>query len=498
MIKIQFLDKSQRDQIGFTYILDKLQVMTPFGEILKRNLKPFSNKSKTSLMVELNNIENVVKNYTLETTLIDNIERLFCRLKDISNSLKRCENNSILDDVELFEIKNFTLIINELIESFSLLNSKLNLENIRFIALNDTLNLLDPEGRRLPTFHIYDKYSPKLKEIRKIKRTLENRILSSCDEREILSLKEERLKYVLLEEEEELNVRKYLCSEIKKYIIDFKINIKSLGKLDLTLAKSKLAITFNCSRPIISEDLNIHLKNAINPEVDSILKGKGKAFVPITIEVKSGTTIITGANMGGKSISLKTLVLNVLLFQMGFFLFCDKAIIPILDFIYFISDDLQSVHQGLSTFGAEIIKLKQVLAHAKDKNGLIALDEFARGTNPKEGGFLVKSLCIYLNSLKSISIISTHYDNIVEDSMVHYQVIGLKNLDFTSLKRKIDLNKARSVEIIQEHMDYRLELVSNKNSVPKDALNICVLLGLNNEIISISKKFYDESLKKGD
>jgi dsDNA-specific endonuclease/ATPase MutS2 len=149
------------------------------------------------------------------------------------------------------------------------------------------------------------------------------------------------------------------------------------------------------------------------------------------------------------------------------------------------------VSQGLSTFGAEIVKVKQAVEAGKYSNGFIALDEFARGTNPKEGLYLVKSLCKYLNSNKSISLVSTHYDGVVQENMTHYQVIGLKNLDFNSLKHKIDLNTMKSIDIIQEHMDYRLEKATKEKKVPRDALNISVLLGLQDEIVDIAKEYYE-------
>lgn len=498
MINIYFLDQYQRDQIGFTYVINQLEVITPLGDKLRKNIKPFNESSKHLLIDELNNIESIINNYIPSKQLFKNIERLFCKIKDISNSLIRCENGSPLDDVELFEIKNFALVIYELRECFNELNLELHLKDINFISLEPVINLLDPEGKKLPTFHIYDKYSDKLKEIRNKKRSIEKEIFTSSDETSITSLKEKRLNYVVLEEDEELNIRKSLSNNIKNYIDIIRENIRSAGKLDFLIAKSKLAITLNGSRPTISDSMYIKIIDGVNPEVASILKKKSKIFTPVTIEIASGTTVITGANMGGKSITLKTLVLNILLTQMGFFVFCNEAAIPLLDFIYFISDDLQSVHQGLSTFGAEIMKLKQVLAHSKNKNGLITLDEFARGTNPKEGSFLVKSLCKYLNKLQSISLISTHYDNIVDSTMVHYQVVGLKHLSFDSLKKRIDLNKTHSIEIIQDHMNYRLERVSKENNVPKDALNICILLGLEEEIIEIAKNLYNQSLEEGD
>ena len=41
-------------------------------------------------------------------------------------------------------------------------------------------------------------------------------------------------------------------------------------------------------------------------------------------------------------------------------------------------------------------------------------------------------------------------------------------------------------------MDYRLERVSNRTEVPKDALNIAMVLGLNKEILHIAEKYYKE------
>jgi len=182
---------------------------------------------------------------------------------------------------------------------------------------------------------------------------------------------------------------------------------------------------------------------------------------------------------------------------MGFYVFAKEASFPVLDFIHFVSDDMQSISKGLSTFGAEIIKMKEVVECVKRGNGFVALDEFARGTNPKEGYYLVKSLATYLTKYQTVSIISTHYDGVVEDNMDHYQVTGLKNVDFESLKYKIDLNKTHSVEIIQEHMEYKLERVSKENKVPKDALNIAMLLGLEKEIVNIAKTYYDEEDNHG-
>lgn len=487
---MRFLDSEQREQVGFSFLMDELYTITFYGKEEKRKIKPFKKNEKNLLVRELDNLENVIELMKEHKDSFSNIERLLRKVKDIRNSVKRAMDGETLDEVELYEIKYFSMIIEELKEVVDELN--LSIEGIEFEYLTDVLNILDPEKKRISTFYVYDNYSEKLKEIRIKKGEIEKRICCSNDEDEIEKLKAQRLEFVIQEEEEELRIRKELTAKIVKYGEKILNDISCIGKLDFIIAKAKLSTRYGAIRPTIVEDMEIELKEAFNPQIKDILLSKGKIFTNQSIEIKGGTTVITGANMGGKSVTLKTIVLNILLGQMGFFVFAESAKFPILDFIYFISDDMQSVSKGLSTFGAEIIKLKEVVESVKRGNGFVALDEFARGTNPKEGFYLVKSLAVYLNKFETMSIISTHYDGVVCDDMDYYQVIGLKNMDFEKLKYKIDLNKTHSVEIIQEHMEYKLERVSKENKVPKDALNISMLLGLEKEIIDIAKTYYKE------
>ena len=220
---------------------------------------------------------------------------------------------------------------------------------------------------------MYDKYSKELKDIREKKKAIEKKIYLSSDEDEISRLKEERLEFVILEENEELRIRQGLSEEISKFGPKINKNLKSIGKLDFIIAKGKLALEHNAVRPTINDDMKIELDNAFNPEIKSILSKKSKKFTPVSVKLKNGTTVITGANMGGKSVTLKTIVLNLFLGQMGFFVFAEKAAFPVLDFIHFISDDMQSISKGLSTFGAEIIKLKEVVECAKRADGFYSI-----------------------------------------------------------------------------------------------------------------------------
>ncbi|MCK5344776.1 MAG: hypothetical protein KAR20_15290, partial [Candidatus Heimdallarchaeota archaeon] len=238
------------------------------------------------------------------------------------------------------------------------------------------------------------------------------------------------------------------------------------------------------------------LTNAYHPLIQDILHNENKKFTPISIKLQSGVSILTGANMGGKTVSLKTTILNAYLAQMGFFVFAEDARIPLVDFIYYVSDDRQDVYAGLSTFGAEIIQINQIVEDIQQHHGLIVMDEFARGTNPQEGRILVKTICEYLHKFPALTLVSTHFDGVTSGEMAHYQVIGLKNVDFAQLKSEIgpfdptNQRNRTSIDVIQEHMDFRLEPVSPGRKVPQDAMNIAKLLGLLDEIVRAAQKEY--------
>ncbi|SDL20977.1 MutS-related protein [Romboutsia lituseburensis] len=421
----------------------------------------------------------------------ENIQYEFCKVKNIKNTIIRLENKNVLDELELFEIKNFAINVNKIMKYYLQLN--INVDYINFKSLDKIVKLLDPDDLKLTTFQIYGAYSKRLLRIRQNKLNVEKEIFSSTDIEIIEKLKKKRLEIVIQEDQEVLKIRKALTEELYNYLIDIKENIKNIGKLDLLIAKADLAIKYNAIKPSINEENKIYFKELINPNLQKLLDSQGKQYIPISIEIDKKITIISGANMGGKSVSMKTIALNLYLFQCGFFVFAKEADLCILDFIYLVSDDMQDINKGLSTFGAEIIKLKEITKLIKIRDGFIALDEFARGTNPVEGRLLLKSICEYFKQYNSISLISTHLDDIDISDVDYYQVIGLKNVNFEGLKRQIDLKIGRDkssngVKILQEYMDYRMEKVSKETKVPKDAINICKLLGLDNEIINIANK----------
>lgn len=486
---MRFIDDKSLERLGFKKLLSRVETLSPYGKSKLKELKNYLRGEEDLLEEEFNKMETFMKFSSNNRDIVRNVEGIIHRLKDIKTAINNCLKEHILDEVDLFEIKVQAFLMEELNEYLKEFPTDLH-----YFLLKDVsrvIKALDPDNDKTPTFYIYESYSPELREIREKKKGIEKEIYASNDFDEITRLKEERLKVLVEEERVELEIKKKLTSILYDEAEDFLENIEKIGNLDFLMAKVRFAKTYGGIRPEISKNYEIDVKGLVNIEVREVLEAKSRPFTPIDISIGSGVTIITGANMGGKSVALKTITENLLLFHMGFFVIAEEAKFPLIDFVFFISDDMQDISKGLSTFGAEIMKLKEVNVFLDLGIGFVVFDEFARGTNPKEGQKFVEALAKYLNDRPTISLMTTHFDGIVREGMNHYQVVGLKNVDFNKLKTKIELS-SNSMGLIQEYMDFRLEK-AGKEEVPKDALNIAKLIGIDKRFTEI---ILDEYIKE--
>jgi len=297
-----------------------------------------------------------------------------------------------------------------------------------------------------------------------------------------------RFQLVKREAEEETRVMQELTEKLRPCLSAFLANLDNIGKLDLTIAKAMLALRYHAVRPKLSEQAEVLLQNMSNPFVAEALAKNNQTLTKISLILPAGVTIITGANMGGKSVSIKTAVLNVVLCQMGFFVFADAAEIPLFDGVCLISEDMQDIGRGLSSFGAEIMCFNEVVSRLKREFLFLALDEFARGTNPEEGTSIVRAVASYLSESGSVCVMTTHYDRVVLPQFKHYQVAGL-NFPKTEQETK------RNLSSIAAYMDYNLIEASPHTEPPRDALNICKLIGLDQDVL---KRIGDEYIDAGE
>lgn len=485
---MRFIDKDSLEKLNIHKILDKIELHCGYGKERLKSIKPYKKGDIKLAEKEFLTISAFKEFYLGNTEKVKSIGKKIHKLKNIRKIFDYIDTEYIYDEVDFCELKIQGIIFEELEDELKSLPMELERFNLK--NMSKVIDILDPQNDRLPTFYVYEHYSKKLQGIREKKKEIEEKIYKENDMVILDKLRNERLKIVLNEDREELIIRKKLMHEIKEHISIFIENIEIISELDLLMGKTKFALEYNGCHPKISNEMLFKGKSLVNIELDILLREKNKKAVPIDIELLQGSNLITGANMGGKSIALKTIAQNIILCHLGIFPIGEEVTFPIVDFIFFISDDMQNLSKGLSTFGAEIIKLKEVSIFLELGNGIIFLDEFARGTNPEEGARFARGLLKYLNTQKSISLMTTHFDKIAHEGINHYQVVGLKKVDFSKLEGVVALKK-NNLNILQEHMDYRLEKTSNL-AIPKYALNIGILLGMNKEFLKILKKEYEE------
>jgi len=155
-----------------------------------------------------------------------------------------------------------------------------------------------------------------------------------------------------------------------------------------------------------------------------------------------------------------------------------------LQHIYISVGDDQSIEKGLSTFGAEIVNLKEALENSNERC-LILIDELAGGTNPKEGFAITKAVVNYLKRRDCITVLTTHYDNVANDDEIqNLQVAGLQIPDDIDGTFKIN-----NIDQIAKYMNYNLVEVKYQNFIPKDALKIAKMAGISEEIIKDAENY---------
>jgi len=188
----------------------------------------------------------------------------------------------------------------------------------------------------------------------------------------------------------------------------------NLARFDLALMFAKYAEDLEANEPelVAFEKRTDHhpgsiirLRDARHPLLDS------QKVVPIDVELDENTfgLVITGPNTGGKTVSLKTVGLMVLMAQSGLHIPAQSGSrLSIFKNVYADIGDEQSIEQSLSTFSGHITNITRVLKHA-DAHCLVLFDELGSGTDPQEGSALARALLSYLVRNKITCFVATHY-----------------------------------------------------------------------------------------
>ena len=473
---------AQKENIGFQYVLEQTRPCSPYGQQLLRDLTPMGPSQRQEIQRQLGNIRRVLQAADCRK-ILQQMQRIFMAMKMVRPTAQKCLEAD-LNAIELFELKRFLLQTEELLPLFAQVQEQLQLAGISLGDTKAALDILDPEGNRVASFHIADSASQQLADIRREKRALE----AQLREQMLPELLAKRSDLAGREELEEQRIQGVMSQALRPHIPVVLANMAAIADLDLTLEKARIAALYGGTEPVLTEN-TLDMQAMLHPRVADLLRETGKTFTPISIALTPGASVITGANMGGKSVALKTLALNILLVHCGFFPFAQEAKLPLFDAMHIISEDLESIDRGLSSFGGEMVRFNQMAAQLSEGLHFVLLDEFARGTNPQEGAAIVRAVTRYLNEQNAISVLATHYDHVADVAKAHYQVAGLKDLDWEKLGREVlGLSGDASAQLITANMNYGLFPVRDHRDCPRDALHICRLLGMPQAILEEAEK----------
>ncbi len=435
---------------GLRFILDELCTHSSYSrKLLLESSMMHDRESIEKSYSVLKEFYNVVENDDNKNA-IQTLQFKLCKLKDINNTISRLSSSTVIDDIELYEVKSLALLsadVKNILEKLNLINV------IEIPTLDDVVKILDPDGLRIATFYIYDSYSEELAVLRK-----------KLKEKNFY---QEEIYNKVMEVEDAIRAK--LSEALKPFVHDLCEALNALADVDLNLAKALQMKELGLCFPTISNDNVATYKGIFHPEVKNILDKEKREYQKVDIQFGMKPVIIMGANMGGKTIVLKTLAMSQYLLQFGFGIPADSAEMMIYDEMFCLTTDDQSLNKGLSSFAAEMKNIDAVIKASHDDKKILALiDEPARSTNPTEGTALVSSLVKLLQDKAMSLIIVTHYN--------------IKTYNNKCLRVKGLENGRMNYELVETH----------EGEVPHEALNIAESLGVAPQWIQMAKEILEE------
>ena len=214
-----------------------------------------------------------------------------------------------------------------------------------------------------------------------------------------------------LEVEEQLEIARILAelsSRVAEHYREIRSNLELLTKLDFIMAKGKLSCKMHASEPKIDKDGELRLISARHPLIEY------KKAVPVDIRIGGDyrTLIITGPNTGGKTVSLKTAGLLVVMAQSGLHIPASHAsTLPIFGEVFADIGDEQSIEQSLSTFSSHMKNIVSIIDKAS-YDSLVLVDELGAGTDPTEGAALAIAILERFYDSGALTMATTHYNEL--------------------------------------------------------------------------------------
>lgn len=293
--------------------------------------------------------------------------------------------------------------------------------------------------------------------------------LTNC-ERYISPALKEKESMILNAEENIIDLEYKLFCSIKSLVKEevplLNATADALSEIDALVSLSVCSEEYNLVRPNITDEHVIDIKNGRHPVVEVVSKSE---YVPNDCLLSNGinTLLITGPNMSGKSTYMRQMAIIVIMAQMGSFVPCESATLPIIDKIFTrigASDDLVS---GESTFMVEMKEARNAICNAT-KNSLILFDELGRGTATYDGMSLAQAILEYISDyIGAFTLFSTHYHELTR---LDKKYKNIKNVHVSAVENGNEITFLHKVKNGSVDKSYGIH-VARLAKMPEELLN---------------------------
>ncbi len=515
---------------GFDSFYDKYRPLTPYGKAHKEALHFYTQSCELDAI------------HLITDALITYIEKQEHQALKVENHLSRIDRLNTLDKNE-YDAVDIQLIKKFLIH-FRAINNNLseptkNLLNFEY-KLNALLEALMPDNDQSESFYLSSAFDDELKgvrdsirlrddelaTIRKAKyQEIKTKYLIDMDGREFVLIDKQRAELLEVSELncefydsnlikvkpnfgksylEALQVKENLLvkeSELEKKVLlklseaitnnkeTLKQAIDTICLLDISLARAHLSLKLKLIKPQYNSML-IEIEEGILFPLWEQHQQKELSYTPLNAAFKNNAILLSGSNMGGKTVLFKTLAFLQLLTQLGFRVPARRFTTRLFDSIRVLGNGHAGSVEGLSSFGQEIHELSTAIDTNEQR--LLFVDELARTTNAKEAKAILFAVLKYVTHHANITgFFSTHFINMPAiDGVAKYRMKGLNKQAYESHchEQSDDINE--KIWLINAYMQY--EVVPDDGKQSKDALSIAGLLGLQPEIINYANDYLDQ------
>ncbi len=274
-------------------------------------------------------------------------------------------------------------------------------------------------------------------------------------------------------------VRSSLSAVIREHAQALEDLSQRVGDLDVLLAHARFTQRYSCVPATLTSETKLAFTEGRYLPLAAELEAQGQRYEPISVDLND-VAVLTGPNMGGKSVALRTCGFIATLATFGIPVPAKSATVSLFNEIAWLGIGAQEEPGGLlSSFAREVVRLKDLLERNASRM-FVLIDEFARTTTPHEGKALLVALIRTLRRRGRLAFIATHLAGIAAVAGVrHFAVRGLRDVPRV---KSADLHAALAA--LADSMDYAIAEVGDGTERQADAIALAHVLGLDDDLVA--------------